>query len=149
MLLLTRRARSRLRSLEYHITDRLAHTHRRIPRRLLSPSHSGSHLALKAQAFLERMASLELMEATNSNRTEATREDGFPRRFTEASSRRTGSRLRGSQDHLSSLLVGQAFQAAQDTESTGNGNDVSIELQRRIESGMCFLMHRSACSFMY
>jgi len=124
--LMHRRAQSRLRSLECRITDRLAHTHLRIPRRPLSLGRSGSHLAPKAQASLEFMGSLELMEMNDP--TETREEDGLPRRFKEASSRRTGSHLRGSQDRLSSLLVGQAFPVPQDTASTGNGNDVTIEL---------------------
>jgi len=129
MLRLTRRTQSRLRSPECRITDRLAYMHLRIPRHPVSLSRSDSHLAPKAQASLERMGSLELMEGINSGRSETTgEEDGFPRRFTEASSRRTGSRLQGSRDHLNSLLVGQAFPEPQDTANTGNDSDVAVKL---------------------
>lgn len=133
MLRRTRRARSRLRSLECRITDRLARTHLRIPHRPISPSRSGSHLATKGRAFLERV------EATTGKHTKTTREeDGLPRRFTEAISHRTGSHLQDSQGRLNSLPVRQAFPVLQDTASTGSGNCVTIELERRIEVRTCF-----------
>lgn len=92
--------------------------------------------------------SLVLMEGIISRHMEKMimEEGGRPRLFTEVISLRMGFHLQGSLGHLSSLLVGnQGFPVLLVTESTGSGDDITIESSKLKKACMKRVLMHEEC----